>query len=519
MRKWAKGTTRATLLTASFVALGAGPALADVTNGNDSLLGGNQINAPISVPVDLSGNSVALIGRALAGSTGGAAVYGDGGGSGGGSFTSGRHSVLGGNQINAPINVPINACGNSVALIGHALAGCRGGAGVYRTSGYGGGHHGRTDGRYSIGGGNQIHAPITAPVNVCGNTAALLGTALAGCHGGAGVVGGGGGGGFAGRTSGRHSVLGGNQIHAPINAPINVCGNAVGNALAGCAGGALVHGVGYGPGWHGGWHGTDGRYSIGGGNQAHAPINVPVDACGNAAAVIGHALGGCLGSLPGAGGYPGGYHHIGWHQTDGRYSIGGGNQIHVPINAPINVCGNAVGILGHALGSCGGYGGGYGGGYEGGYSDGAGYEGAGYLNGADDCITPSSARIERSPAAPGRHFGPAHRRPAGGDGRDAGAAEAARALAGGRRPHAAVRVRLGPAGRRPAGHAGRRPAEAAPAAQEHRGGVLDRVAERCAPGAAARRNVRGLGRHGVADPSHQRPVQPSLGEEFGHRGH
>ncbi|HZE31387.1 MAG TPA: chaplin family protein, partial [Actinoallomurus sp.] len=171
MRKWAKGTTRAALLTASFVALGAGPALADVTNGDGSILGGNQVNAPISVPVDVSGNALAVLGKSVAGSTGGAAVHGAGAGFGGGhSRTSGRHSIGGGNQINAPISVPVNACGNSAAVLGGALAGCRGGSLVGGgAAGYAGVGHHRTSGHHSILGGNQVHAPVTAPVNVCGN--------------------------------------------------------------------------------------------------------------------------------------------------------------------------------------------------------------------------------------------------------------------------------------------------------------------------------------------------------------
>ncbi|MCW2860411.1 MAG: hypothetical protein JWP48_2119 [Actinoallomurus sp.] len=360
MRMWAKGAAGATLLTASFVALGAGPVLADVTNGDGSILGGNQINAPISVPVDVSGNSVAVIGRSLAGSTGGSSVRTMGGEGGGNSSTSGRHSIGGGNQINAPITAPVNACGNAVAVIGRSLAGCEGGAqvggGPGGPSGYryaGGGHH--TSGAHSIGGGNQVHAPIAAPVNICGNTAAVIGEALAGCRGGATVSGADGG--FADRTSGRHSILGGNQVHAPVNAPINVCGNAVGNALAGCQGGAAVSGVGY---HTGGGHHTSGAHSILGGNQVHAPVNAPIDVCGNAAAVLGRAVASCAGSLPGAGGYQGGGFH---GRTSGRHSIGGGNQVHAPITAPVDVCGNAVAVVGHALGSC----------------------------GADDCITPSSA--------------------------------------------------------------------------------------------------------------------------------
>jgi hypothetical protein len=372
MRMWAKGAAGATLLTASFVALGAGPVLADVTNGDGSILGGNQINAPISVPVNVSGNSVAVIGRSLAGSTGGSSVRTMGGEGGGNSSTSGRHSIGGGNQINAPISAPVNACGNAIAVVGRSLAGCEGGAGVRGLGGYaGGGHH--TSGAHSILGGNQVHAPISAPVNICGNSAAVIGDALAGCRGGAGVRGVGGGG-LSGRTSGRGSIGGGNQVHAPVNTPINVCGNAVGNALAGCQGGAGVSGVG---GYAGGGHYTSGAHSILGGNQVNAPVNAPVDVCGNAAAVLGHAVAGCAGSLPGAGGYQGsGYHG----RTSGRGSIGGGNQVHAPVNAPVDVCGNAAAVVGRALGSCG--------------ADTSGY------NGGDDCITPSSYRTSGLPQLP-----------------------------------------------------------------------------------------------------------------------
>jgi hypothetical protein len=49
---------------------------------------------------------------------------------GGGQTTSGAGSVLGGNQVNVPISVPINVCGNAIAILGIAEAGCQGGAAV-----------------------------------------------------------------------------------------------------------------------------------------------------------------------------------------------------------------------------------------------------------------------------------------------------------------------------------------------------------------------------------------------------
>lgn len=53
--------------------------------------------------------------------------------------TSGNGGVLSGNQVVAPISIPVNVCGNSVAVLGIANSGCLGGAAVHN---HGGGHHG-----------------------------------------------------------------------------------------------------------------------------------------------------------------------------------------------------------------------------------------------------------------------------------------------------------------------------------------------------------------------------------------
>ncbi|MEV4115943.1 chaplin [Nonomuraea sp. NPDC049695] len=49
-------------------------------------------------------------------------------------ITSGEGGVLSGNQVHVPINIPIDVCGNAVAVIGLAFAGCKGGAHVYAPS-------------------------------------------------------------------------------------------------------------------------------------------------------------------------------------------------------------------------------------------------------------------------------------------------------------------------------------------------------------------------------------------------
>jgi hypothetical protein len=91
-------------------------------------------------------------------------------------------------------------------------------------------------------------------------------------------------------TSGKHGIASGNQVFAPITAPVNVCGNAaavLGKAAAGCAGGAHANGSGV-PNLH-----TSGEHGIGAGNQAYVPVKAPIDVCGNVAAVFGSADPGC----------------------------------------------------------------------------------------------------------------------------------------------------------------------------------------------------------------------------------
>ncbi|MEV5327231.1 chaplin family protein [Nonomuraea sp. NPDC052634] len=351
MRTWAKASSPAALLAVAVMSFGGGTALAD-TSGNGSVGGGNQVDLPISLPIDISGNSIAAIGKSEATSRGGAEVV-DTRRGGIPNKTSGNGSVLGGNQVNAPISVPINACGNAVSLIGKSDAGCQGGSSV-RTSGKGGAGGNRTSGDGSVLGGNQITAPISAPINACGNAVAIFGDATAGCKGGATVHNTGKGAG-GNRTSGNGSVLGGNQVVAPISVPITICGNsvaAVGRAFAGCQGGSSVTNNG-GPGkrYHVRHHkpgstgnDTDGRFGVGSGNQVIAPITLPIDVCGNA---VGNAAAGCRGGATvhqsGSGG---------GNRTSGRGGVLSGNQVVAPVTAPINVCGNAVALIGQAFAGC-----------------------------------------------------------------------------------------------------------------------------------------------------------------------
>ncbi|GAA1794173.1 chaplin family protein [Actinomadura chokoriensis] len=302
MRTRAKGTSRAAVLAAGFVALGVtaipSNAFADVTSGNGGVLSGNQIDAPIAAPVDVSGNAVAVLGTGDATSHGGVTIHKRGQS---GQKTSGTHGIASGNQVNAPISIPVDVCGNAVAIAGDAVAGCEGGSVVKHAGNTGAGR--QASGIFGIGSGNQGNLPISAPVDLCGNA---VGSGTASCAGGASVHDGGHG--TDQTTEGAFGIITGDQVNAPISLPVTVCGNAagvVGEAWAFCEGGAHAHGDGTGGDQHA--SGTGGVIT---GTQGNAPISIPVEVCGNGAAIVGTASGLCE-DVPGYGGYDGYYRTAG----------------------------------------------------------------------------------------------------------------------------------------------------------------------------------------------------------------
>lgn len=161
-----------------------GPGSGDVTTYDNTGLGnGNQAVAPVQAPVDVSGIAAGVAGGATAGSEGGSdATLEESGRAEESATTTGNDGALSGNQLLAPVQAPVNACGNAVAVFGGAAAGCEGGAEA-EMDGMGGSDLTTTD-NDGIGNGNQAYIPVQAPVNVCGNAIAIFGTAYASCEGG-----------------------------------------------------------------------------------------------------------------------------------------------------------------------------------------------------------------------------------------------------------------------------------------------------------------------------------------------
>ncbi|MEU9733241.1 chaplin [Streptomyces sp. NPDC048002] len=114
--------------------------------------------------------------------------------SGAGEAASNSPGVLSGNTVQAPVHVPVNACGNTIDVVGvlnpaagntcvnrsvdaHGGYGDSDGHGGYGDSGRPGGAHSGSHASNSpgVGSGNHVEVPVYAPVNVCGNSVDVVG--------------------------------------------------------------------------------------------------------------------------------------------------------------------------------------------------------------------------------------------------------------------------------------------------------------------------------------------------------
>ncbi|MCD9143460.1 chaplin [Streptomyces albireticuli] len=132
----------------------------------------------------------------------GAYSYADSGAHGAASHSPG---VASGNTVQVPVHIPVNACGNTVNVIG-ALNPASGNR-CANGGGHGKGGHGKGGGNHGSGGahgaashspgvasGNTVQVPVHVPVNACGNSVNVVGignsTTGNGCANAGGHVGG-----------------------------------------------------------------------------------------------------------------------------------------------------------------------------------------------------------------------------------------------------------------------------------------------------------------------------------------
>jgi len=136
MRTWARKTLSVGVLAAGALLLAPGAAQADVSQDsirNVGILNGTQVFAPIAVPLNVVGNSIGVAGEAHSTASGinfvenGTHRKRGGKGHRVTQTSAGNVGIANGTQAYLPITVPVNVVGNSAAVLGLAHAN---GAGV-----------------------------------------------------------------------------------------------------------------------------------------------------------------------------------------------------------------------------------------------------------------------------------------------------------------------------------------------------------------------------------------------------
>ena len=294
MKTWVRKTLSVGVLAAGALLFAPGAAHAGIgqdTSDNNGILNGTQLVAPVSVPLNIVGNAIGVAGEANAAGVGSnwtesaRGVHQD---------SSDNNGIANGTQAYLPISVPVNIVGNAVGVLGeaHAVgAGVNGHARGRKAESTTVAGHGwpiqNSSGNNGILNGTQIYSPIDIPINICGNSLALLGAANAqaicgNVHGRSAESG------WAAsqNSSGNNGILNGTQVYAPISLPVNLAGNAVGVLGEGHAAAAASNESAFG---HPVGQNSSDNNGIGNGTQIAAPIHLPVNICGNALGILGQA--------------------------------------------------------------------------------------------------------------------------------------------------------------------------------------------------------------------------------------
>lgn len=278
--------------------IGASAAGAVETDGEDGILSGTQIQLPLSIPVNIIDNAISLLGdssvEAPVQSEQPAAAQPEPAPA--PATTDGSNGIGSGSQAIVEITVPITVSGDSIAVLGDAESTAVEQPAQSAAAPAPAAADASTSGEDGLLSGTQGLVSVAAPVTVTGNAIAVLGesgvsgTAPAAPVAAEGSVGDQGGEGQA-TTDGSDSLLGGAQVLAPVAAPVTVTGNAIsllGESSATSTGG----GTGAAPAASGDdllAPVTSGLDGLLGGTQVAAPISIPVTVGGNAISVLGES--------------------------------------------------------------------------------------------------------------------------------------------------------------------------------------------------------------------------------------
>jgi len=196
---------------------------AATTSGSDGIAGGTQVLPTVSVPVNLGGNAISVLGDSS--SEGASVPAGTAPTGNGAATTSGSDGVAGGTQVLPTVTVPVNLGGNAISVLGDSSSEGASAPDATTPSGSVGSTGGATTtGSDSVAGGTQIAPDAALPVSIGGNAISILGDAAStgsstpaaqeGTNGGV-------------TTTGNDGILGGTQILPSIALPISIGDNAI----------------------------------------------------------------------------------------------------------------------------------------------------------------------------------------------------------------------------------------------------------------------------------------------------
>jgi LPXTG-motif cell wall-anchored protein len=341
MSKYVSRGLALVLFTGGLTLLGAGIANAADTTGDEGLLSGTQIVAPITAPVEAAGNAVSVLGDALAGGTSTPApapapapapVS-----------TSGADSVLGGTQAVVEAAAPVTVQGNAISVAGDSAATSVPAPAAPVAEPAAPAAAPTTSGSDGIASGTQVLPTVSVPVNLGGNAISVLGDSSSeGASAPAATTGSTGSGDAT--TSGSDGVAGGTQVLPNVSVPVNVGGNAISvlgdSSSEGASAPAATTGGSTGSTGSTGGATTTGSDSVASGTQIAPDVALPVSIGGNAISILGDAASTGSSAPAAQEGTDGGV------TTTGDDGILGGTQVVPSIALPVTVGGNAISVLG-----------------------------------------------------------------------------------------------------------------------------------------------------------------------------
>jgi hypothetical protein len=297
------------------------------TDGSDDVVAGNVVALDWALPIRISGNAVAALGKATTHfvSDNTTVVGGD-------ILTEGTNGVVAGNVVAGQLATPAQVTGNAVSAAGIATAVTEMDDAAYAPGTI------TTDGTKGAVAGTGAGVPVALPAAVHGNAASVGGKSLTAeknsvlATAGQSIAPAKAAGNYI-ATGGKESVVGGTVLQPGFAGPVAVTCNA-----ADLVGGGTCYGDTVTVTKSGGGNGTNGDKSFAGGSIVTAPLAVPAQVFANAATVAGLADAHHANTDKATAG--------GDSATSGNEAVLAGTNSNSAVAGPVEVFGNAADLAG-----------------------------------------------------------------------------------------------------------------------------------------------------------------------------